>query len=150
MSNDDFELDQRLAADCEHVYELPLCSLLLSKDANYPWLILVPRIADATEFIDLNDQQRQGYQKESLLVSHFLKRFFSPDKLNIAALGNVVSQLHVHHIARYKTDPAWPAPIWNAVPAKAYLQSEVERIIVGFTQYLHETKTGEQDDYFNH
>ncbi|WP_100658320.1 HIT domain-containing protein [Alteromonas flava] len=131
-----FELDSRLANDCEHLHSLPLCELLLNKDANYPWLILVPRIAGATELLDLDDAEQLQLLRESNAISRFLQANFKPDKLNIAALGNVVKQLHIHHVARFVNDAAWPKPIWNAVPARPYNQAEVTKIKQQLQDYL--------------
>ncbi|GIX36172.1 MAG: HIT family protein [Lysobacteraceae bacterium] len=115
-----FTLDDQLAQDSHPVAELGLSSLRLMDDSNYPWLILVPRVADARELIDLDAAQQAELLGEINLVSRLLKRLFRPHKLNIAALGNLVPQLHVHLIARYLDDPAWPAPVWGRVHARPY------------------------------
>lgn len=143
MSLKEFTLDQRLATDCVLVMDLPLSQLLLNRDANYPWFILVPKVPGATELIDLNGQQQQQLQKESNLICRFLKMEVGAEKLNVAALGNVVSQLHIHHIARFSHDPSWPAPIWNAVPASEYTATEIERLISAFKHYYKKHSTGE-------
>lgn len=122
-----FKLDPVLAKDTLEVGELALCRVLLMNDSQFPWLILVPKIANATEFLDLSDEEMTRFWQESKQVSEALNKLYTPDKLNIAALGNVVSQLHVHHVARYKTDNAWPAPIWGRQPAVAYTQEKAER-----------------------
>lgn len=124
-----FVLHSQLAKDSQLVTELDLCSVRLINDANYPWLILVPRLADMADVIDLSANQQQTLWQESALVSRVLKHLFTPDKLNIAALGNMVPQLHLHHIVRYQNDVSWPKPIWGQVPAKAYSEVQlVERI----------------------
>lgn len=115
-----YTLHPQLEKDSELVIELVLCSVRLINDANYPWLILVPRIANISDIIDLNAAQQQMLWQESALVSRVLKYLFTPDKLNIAALGNMVPQLHLHHIARYQNDVSWPKPIWGQVPSKVY------------------------------
>lgn len=115
-----FVLHPQLEKDSELVTDLALCSVRLIKDANYPWLILVPKVADIQDVIDLSDNQQRILWQESALVSRALKHLFTPDKLNIAALGNMVPQLHLHHIVRYKNDASWPKPIWGQVPFKAY------------------------------
>ena len=115
-----FILHPQLEKDSVLVTELVLCSVRLINDANYPWLILVPRIANISDIIDLNAAQQQMLWQESALVSRVLKYLFTPDKLNIAALGNMVPQLHLHHIARYQNDLSWPKPIWGQVPSKVY------------------------------
>lgn len=111
-----FELDPRLAGDTHRLARWQLCELLLMDDARYPWLILVPRIAGARELIDLDEMDRTQLWREIDAVSAVLRDAFAPDKLNIGALGNVVSQLHVHVVARYRDDDAWPGPVWGAHP----------------------------------
>ncbi|MCC6207977.1 MAG: HIT domain-containing protein [Gammaproteobacteria bacterium] len=124
------ELHPQLQADTVEVGRFPLCRLLLSKDANYPWFILVPDREQVTEICQLSAEDQMQLMRESVLLSEALMRILQPDKLNIAALGNVVPQLHVHHIVRYRTDPAWPAPVWGKVSARAYDQAGMESIIV--------------------
>ena len=126
---DGFHLDPRLAADTHPLASLGLCELRLMYDANYPWLVLVPRIAGARELIDLDAAQRLQLTDEIDLAARLLRDCFRPDKLNVAALGNLVPQLHVHVVARYEDDPAWPAPVWGRVAARAYTpEALVERI----------------------
>lgn len=120
MNDSDWSLHPRLAADTVTVGDFALSRLLLAHDANYPWTILVPRRAGIREIHELSEADQQQLLRESMLLSRALVAAFAPAKLNIAALGNVVPQLHVHHIARYATDPAWPAPVWGQVPAIAY------------------------------
>ncbi|MFT6284338.1 MAG: diadenosine tetraphosphate (Ap4A) HIT family hydrolase [Arenicella sp.] len=124
-----FVLHPQLEKDSELVIELDLCSVRLINDANYPWLILVPRVAYISDVIDLNDAQQQMLWQESALVSRALKHLFTPDKLNVAALGNMVPQLHLHHIVRYQHDVSWPKPIWGQVPSKSYLDAQLARQI---------------------
>ena len=130
-----YTLHPQLEKDSELVIELVLCSVRLINDANYPWLILVPRVANVSDVIDLNDAQQQILWQESALVSRALKYLFTPDKLNIAALGNMVPQLHLHHIVRYQNDVSWPKPIWGQVPSKAYsseqLIQQIDMIKIG-------------------
>jgi diadenosine tetraphosphate (Ap4A) HIT family hydrolase len=108
-----FELDARLAEDCIFVGNLPLSTLLLFDDARYPWFILVPRRSGVSELFQLPEPDQQQLLRESALLSKNLLHAFHADKINIGALGNVVDQLHLHHIARFHTDPAWPAPVWG-------------------------------------
>lgn len=115
-----FKLHERLDNDCLLVGQFDLSLLLISHDANYPWLILVPKRENITEIFQLEPEDRQQLLHESCVLSQAMTELFAPDKLNIAALGNMVSQLHVHHIARYQSDPAWPNPIWGAVSPDAY------------------------------
>ena len=108
-----FKLDSRLQADSYLVSNLSLCQVRLINDSQFVWCVLVPKVFDAVEIIDLNGQQQAQLWQESALLSHVLKRAFSPHKLNVAAIGNIVSQLHVHHVCRYTNDVAWPAPVWG-------------------------------------
>jgi len=97
------------------------------RDANYPWFILVPDRANITEIYQLSADEQCMLVHESSLLAEALMVGFSPDKLNIAAIGNVVPQLHLHHIVRYQHDPIWPAPVWGAVPAMEYQGDEILR-----------------------
>ncbi len=124
-----YELHSQLAADTHPVAAFDLCELRLMDDANYPWLILVPRLAAAHELIDLDATQRHALTDEVDRASRVLRDAFHPHKLNVAALGNLVSQLHVHVIARFEQDPAWPSPVWGRVAARPYTpEMLVERV----------------------
>jgi diadenosine tetraphosphate (Ap4A) HIT family hydrolase len=124
----DFSLDPRLAADSVPVGELPLSAVRLMRDANYAWLLLVPRRAAILEIADLDAADRVQLVQEIALASAALRSEVACDKLNVAALGNMVSQLHVHVIARRRDDPAWPKPIWGAAAAKAYPPGAAEAL----------------------
>ena len=124
-----FTLDTQLQKDTIAIASLPLCELLLMNDANYPWLILVPRRADVRELIELSAEDQLQFMQESNAVARLLQTQFSAEKLNIAALGNVVAQLHIHHIARFKSDAVWPKPVWGAMPAVAYADQELAEVI---------------------
>ena len=115
-----YELHPQLAADTHPVVAFALCELRLMDDANYPWLVLVPRVAEARELIDLDAAQRHALTDEIDRAARLLRDAFRPHKLNVAALGNLVPQLHVHVIARDENDPAWPAPVWGRVAARPY------------------------------
>jgi diadenosine tetraphosphate (Ap4A) HIT family hydrolase len=115
-----WSLHPQLAQDTVPVGDLPLSRVLLANDANYPWLILVPRRAGLTELIDLSDSPRLELMDEIADVARALKSITECEKLNIAALGNQVAQLHVHVIARRHSDAAWPKPVWGAAPPTAY------------------------------
>jgi diadenosine tetraphosphate (Ap4A) HIT family hydrolase len=124
-----WHLDPRLADDTAPVIDLPLCEVRLMDDANHPWLVLVPKVADAVEIIDLDPVQRTRLSAEIDLAARALKALFKPDKLNVAALGNQVPQLHVHVIARFRDDIAWPRPVWGAAHARPYAPEElVQRV----------------------
>lgn len=120
-----FVLDERLKNDTVEVCDWSLCKVLLMNDANYPWVILVPRKEGAIELFDLNEAEQQQLTQESMRLATIMKSEFVADKMNVANLGNVVSQLHIHHIARYKSDVAWPKPVWGALPAKPYTTVEL-------------------------
>ena len=115
----DFALHPRLENDTIVIGHFPLSLLLLHKDANYPWFILVPQRTQA-EIYQLDEADRSQLMKESCLLAEALNSVFEPDKLNLATIGNMVPQLHYHHVVRFKNDPAWPGPVWGAVPAVAY------------------------------
>jgi diadenosine tetraphosphate (Ap4A) HIT family hydrolase len=133
-----FELHPVLAADTLYLGDFALSALLMSKDANYPWFILVPRQPDIQEIYQLDQAQRTQLLKESCLLAEVLQKVYAADKLNIAALGNVVPQLHVHHIVRYRHDAAWPAPVWGAVGATKYtkkaLNEGLDRVFAALSQ----------------
>lgn len=123
-----FELHPQLAKDCTGLGRLTLCRLLLMDDANYPWFILVPQRESIREVHELSDTDRYLLWDESALLSRALQKGFAPQKLNIAALGNQVPQLHVHHIVRYSHDPAWPNPVWGRLPPKTYYGAERQKL----------------------
>lgn len=116
----DFELDPRLEADTLPIADLDLCSVRLMNDARYPWLVLVPRKSGMVEIFDLDDADQQQLLAEIRRCAGTLKALNQPDKLNIAALGNQVRQLHIHIIARYRDDAAWPDPVWGRLPPLAH------------------------------
>ena len=116
----DWALHAQLAADTLVVGDFPRSRLLLMRDAQYPWCILVPRIAGAKELHRLDDADQLQVLRESVALARAMELLFKPHKMNLAALGNMVPQLHLHHIARYKGDPAWPAPVWGKHPAVPY------------------------------
>ncbi len=123
-----FELHPRLKEDCIAIDRFPLCRLLLMNDCNYPWFILVPERADIREVHELPDADQIRLIGESSCLSRWLAESFKADKINVAALGNMVPQLHWHVIVRYATDPAWPGPVWGKSPAKPYAPEEIDRI----------------------
>lgn len=124
-----FQLAPQLEQDSILLTDWPLCQLRLSLDANYPWFILVPRRANIREIIDLNTEDQMQLWQESACLSRWLQQHYQGDKLNIAALGNMVPQLHVHHIVRFKSDPAWPAPVWGKVAAISYTEADLTQLL---------------------
>lgn len=124
-----FNLNPRLEGDSHFVADLPLCAVRLMKDANYPWLLLVPRKPDLVEIIDLDEGDQLQLMREIALASTCLRQVTDCEKLNVGALGNQVSQLHVHVIARFREDAAWPGPVWGVVPAEAYDPEKADSLI---------------------
>jgi diadenosine tetraphosphate (Ap4A) HIT family hydrolase len=115
-----FELHPDLTRDGIHMGDFPLCQVLLINDSHYPWFVLVPKRANISDTIDLTPKDYAQLWAESRLFSAAIMQAFSGEKLNVAALGNMTPQLHIHHIVRYKVDPAWPGPIWGKQPLKPY------------------------------
>ncbi|RMQ40017.1 Histidine triad protein [Pseudomonas cichorii] len=124
-----FVLDSRLKQDTLPVGDFPLCRLLLSNDSRYPWFILVPRRPDISEVFQLEAQEQLQLWLETTALSQILKGVFDADKLNVAALGNVVSQLHMHVIVRKRDDAAWPAPVWGKHPALPYTDEQFAAVV---------------------
>lgn len=123
-----FVLDSRLQQDTLSLGDFPLCRLLLMNDAHYPWFILVPRREEVSELFQLDAQDQQALWQETTLLAETLKDAFGADKMNIAALGNMVGQLHMHVIVRRREDAAWPAPVWGKHPAQPYSEEQVAAI----------------------
>ena len=120
MSDSHFTLDPRLAADTAEVGDLTLCRVLLMDDARFPWLILVPRRPAVAEVTDLSEADAATLWREIRLAVGVMQALSSPDKVNVGALGNVVAQLHVHVVGRFRSDPAWPGPVWGFETRKPY------------------------------
>jgi diadenosine tetraphosphate (Ap4A) HIT family hydrolase len=136
-----FVLDSRLESDTVFLFDWPLCRVVLMNDAHYPWCILIPRVVtpsgdQVTELYHLDDAQRAQLDKESNVLSTHLMERFDGDKLNIAALGNVVAQLHIHHVVRFKIDAAWPAPVWGKFAATPYEATRLEALRSGLVDSL--------------
>ena len=131
-----FKLDERLEADCEFVANLGVCSLLLMNNASVPWFILVPSVMQATELTELPMTQQQQVLHEMNQVAAMITSLYSPDKLNIGALGNVVSQLHIHLIGRFTNDPAWPRPVWGQLAENAYNEVHLIQQLTDIRAYL--------------
>ena len=129
LQDAEWSLHPQLACDTINIGDLPLCRALVINDANYPWLLLAPRRKGMVELIDLGEGERAQLMTEIARVARALKDVTRCDKLNIAALGNVVPQLHVHIIARRHGDAAWPRPVWGVVPALPYDPAELEAFI---------------------
>jgi diadenosine tetraphosphate (Ap4A) HIT family hydrolase len=125
----DWMLHPQLARDTTNLGDLPLSRALVINDANYPWLILVPRKPDITEVIDLDEDEQTQLMTEVTRAARVLREVTACHKLNLAALGNAVPQLHVHVIARFRHDAAWPRPVWGVVPAKPYEAAALENLM---------------------
>ena len=135
MSETGWSLHPQLRADTAFVRDLKLSRLLAMNDANFPWLILVPRRAGASELFDLGAGQA-ALLEEIALVSRALKEETQCDKLNVAAIGNVVPQLHIHIVARRRDDALWPKPVWGAAPPRAYDPTALERFVTAIRARL--------------
>lgn len=123
-----FALDPRLEQDTLHMGDFPLCRLLLMNDAHYPWFILVPRREEVSELFQLDEADQRSLWRETNLLAEVLKDTFKADKMNVATLGNVVGQLHMHVIARRRNDASWPAPVWGRQPALPYTEEGVKEV----------------------
>ena len=133
-----FELHPRLAQDTLVIGDFALSRLLLMNDAHYPWFILVPRRAGIREIYELSAEDQVQLLRESSQLAKVLSRIFEADKINLAALGNMVPQLHIHHIVRYRTDPAWPKPVWGLLPAKPYSKRALQETCTNLVEHLHD------------
>lgn len=122
-----YTLDPQLAADCTSLGNTKLCDVLMFNTVLLPWVILVPQRAGVGEIYQLSASDQATLWRESSVVGERLMQTFSGHSLNVAALGNVVSQLHVHHIVRYQNDPCWPKPVWGNLPNAACSASDLER-----------------------
>lgn len=141
--NEPFTLHPRLAEDAVTLGRFGLCRLLLMNDSRYPWFILVPEKTGLTEIYQLSQADQIILTAESSLLAENLAAFYQADKMNIAAIGNLVPQLHIHHIVRYKTDAAWPAPVWGKFDRIPYTQDRIaaitEQVQACFGNFLIET-----------
>ncbi|CAM3587915.1 HIT family protein [Vibrio aquimaris] len=140
-----FELHPQLVQDTDVIGHFPLSIALLHKDQAVPWVILVPKRENARELHHLPIQDQQQFLLESQTVSQALEATFQPDKLNLGALGNMVPQLHIHHIARYKTDVAWPGPIWGNTEGKMRCESEQKAMLAKIQNVLSLSKLFKKD-----
>jgi diadenosine tetraphosphate (Ap4A) HIT family hydrolase len=132
----EFTLHERLAADTVEVTRWPLSLVLLMNARQWPWLILVPRRPGIRELYELSQPDQQALMSEIVRASEGLSQLVHPDKINVAALGNAVPQLHVHVIARFTSDPAWPNPVWGTVPPEPYSADELARTLARFRSLL--------------
>ncbi|MCY1350301.1 HIT domain protein [compost metagenome] len=140
-----FALDSRLQQDTLPVGDFPLCRLLLMNEARYPWFILVPRREEVSEVFQLDVADQRQLWQETTFLAETLKDSFAADKMNIATLGNVVGQLHMHVIVRRRDDAAWPAPVWGKFAAQPYggeqvaaIRSRLRLVLAGDFRFVEE------------
>ena len=133
-----FDLHPRLAQDCIHLGDLNLCRVLLMNESRYPWLILVPMRDNLRELMELSEEDAAQFWRESALMQTFLLDRLKAEKLNVAALRNMVPQLHVHHIARFARDAAWPDPVWGKFSPIAYETQQITELQTLFNDFLGE------------
>lgn len=132
-----FQIDSRLLSSSIYLCEWELSNVYLKNESAFPWFVLVPRVKQVQELYQLTDSQQQKLMKEITLLSTVLADEYTPDKLNVGSLGNIVSQLHIHVIGRYKTDPCWPHSIWQAAYQQApYSKLEIEALAEKFSHRL--------------
>lgn len=124
----DFRLHERLAADTVSLGRTSLCEIRLMNDKAWPWVLLVPALSGIREIYELNSEQRHQLLEESSVLSRGMMQVFEGDKMNVAALGNMVPQLHLHHIVRFEGDPAWPGPVWGKLPPEPYGEAGLAEI----------------------
>jgi diadenosine tetraphosphate (Ap4A) HIT family hydrolase len=124
-----FTLHPKLRQDCLELGRFELCRLLLMNESRYPWLILVPERDNVSELYQLSEADQALWLRESSGLARCLAEGFAADKLNIAAIGNLVPQLHIHHIVRYRDDPAWPAPVWGRFEPKPYGAAALAQVL---------------------
>ena len=135
-TTEEFRLDPRLEQDTVHVTEFPLCRLLLMRNADYPWFILVPRLVGVTELHRLAAPDLARLMEESRVLATAMDAAFAPRALNVAKLGNVVPQLHLHHVARFPGDAAWPGPVWGRPAGALHDQASAEAMIARVLGHL--------------
>lgn len=131
-----FQLNPRLQQDCIAIGRFDLCRLLMMNDSQYPWFILVPERANVQEIYQLSKEERGLLTEESSYLAENLAALYKADKMNIAAIGNLVPQLHIHHVVRYQGDKAWPAPVWGKFTAEPYTDPQIAEHIARVTDRL--------------
>ena len=131
-----FSVDPVIEQNSIFIRDLGLSTVYLKNDKENPWFILVPRKAGAVELIDLNHEEQTMLMEEITIVSEFLKSHYRPYKMNVGSLGNIVTQLHIHIIARNPNDRAWPVPIWGTPTTQEFDFNEVENIKSNFSEFI--------------
>lgn len=145
---ENFQLHQQLHNDCFVVGDFEINRVLLINNNQLPWFILVPRITDATELYLLPQQIQNKIQTESRVFATVLMEHYQGDKLNIATIGNLVPQLHIHHIVRYHTDPCWPGVVWGQLPPSPYSDHEKQHALAKAEKILTTVKDLLNEGYF--
>ena len=123
-----FNLHPDLSRDGIYLGSFPLCQVLLINDSAYPWFVLVPQRENIRDTIDLSKSDYEALWTESRALSIAIMKLFDGEKLNVAALGNITPQPHLHHVVRFAADPAWPGPIWGVQPLQPYSDQQIEEI----------------------
>jgi len=139
-----FVLHPQLEEDTVALGQLKLCQVLLMNDAQFPWTILVPMRDNITEMYQLDPADQQQLQSESLAISALMMDHFQGDKLNIGALGNIVPQLHLHHIVRFQHDAVWPKPVWGNIDARPYQAAELSGVTQRLIKAINQSLSGFQ------
>ncbi|WP_372999787.1 HIT domain-containing protein [Marinobacter sp.] len=138
----DFQLHERLKADTLGIGRTSLCEIRLMNDSTWPWVLLVPAVPGIREIYQLSADQQHQLVRESSVLSEAMMDVFGGDKMNVAALGNMVPQLHLHHIVRFEGDPAWPGPVWGKQAPVPYSNEELEQARQRLAPVLAELKAG--------
>lgn len=128
----EFQLHERMAADTFHIVDWPLCAVLLMNERDFPWLVLVPKRSGLRDLHNLSAEDTPVAMAEIARASRMLEQLLAPDKMNVAALGNQVPQLHIHVIARFESDAAWPKPVWGVTPHAPYGEAELKERLDAF------------------
>lgn len=136
-----FQLNPRLEQDCITIGRFGLCRLLMMNDSQYPWFILVPERENVQEIYQLSNEERAVLTEESSYLAENLAALYKADKMNIAAIGNLVPQLHIHHVVRYRDDKAWPAPVWGKFAAEPYTDQQIAEHLARVTDRLNALKS---------
>lgn len=131
-----FKVDPALEQDSFLIADMELSKLYVKNDKDNPWFVLIPRKANASEMVDLTHEEQCMLMEEVTIVSEFLKHYYRPTKINIGALGNIVRQLHIHIIARYENDQAWPQALWGTTPEVFFEPFELENIKSNFQEFI--------------
>jgi len=131
-----FIVDPELEKNSYHIADLKLSKLYIKNDKENPWFVLIPKKVSAIELMDLSHEEQCILMEEITIVSDFLKNYYRPFKINIGALGNIIRQLHIHVLARYEDDRAWPQALWGTTPSLHFEEFEFENIKSNFQEFI--------------